>query len=99
MGPDFEIDEGFSIAQSVRFRRPWQLRVQRLTNAVFALACLSALIFLLSPRTTWCDWPRARQAQCVNNLKQIALALHGYHERYGQLPPAYVADATGRPTL
>jgi prepilin-type processing-associated H-X9-DG protein len=30
-------------------------------------------------------------------LKQIALAMHNYHEVYGCLPPAYVADENGRP--
>ena len=37
-----------------------------------------------------------RRAQCVNNLKQIALAMHNYHDRYGRFPPAYVPDTSGR---
>ncbi len=41
------------------------------------------------------EW--ARRSQCTSNLKQIMLALHNYHERYGSFPPAYVADANGRP--
>lgn len=39
----------------------------------------------------------ARRAQCVNCLKQIAVALHEYEERHGTLPPANTVDATGRP--
>ncbi|PHR86427.1 MAG: hypothetical protein COA78_37990 [Blastopirellula sp.] len=32
-----------------------------------------------------------------NNMKQIALGLHHYHEDYGAFPPAYISDEAGQP--
>ena len=39
----------------------------------------------------------ARRSQCNNNLKQIGLALQSYHDVYNSFPPAYIADANGKP--
>ena len=41
--------------------------------------------------------PGGHRMQCVNNIRNISLALHNYHSRFGSFPPAYIADANGRP--
>lgn len=39
----------------------------------------------------------ARRASCTNNMRIIGLAMQQYAHDRGSLPPAYVADADGRP--
>jgi len=60
------------------------------------LLVVPCLIALLLPAVQQAGEP-ARRTQCRNNLKEIGLALHDYHDTYGSFPPAYVADENGRP--
>ncbi|HZL91001.1 MAG TPA: DUF1559 domain-containing protein, partial [Pirellulaceae bacterium] len=39
----------------------------------------------------------ARTVGCRHNLANIGIAMHHYHDDYDSLPPAYIADASGKP--
>ncbi len=41
----------------------------------------------------------ARRMQSSNNIKQIVLAMHNYHNVYRAFPPAHGVDANGKPLL
>ena len=63
---------------------------------VVVLGCLGALFVLLRPalEQTRCD---VQRSTCKNNLKQIGLALHNYHQSYNSFPPAFVIGPDGTP--
>src|SRR5215218_2002051 len=61
-------------------------RAFTLIELLVVIAIIAVLIALLLPAVQAAR-EAARRAQCVNNLKQIALAMHNYHETMGSLPP------------
>ncbi len=82
-GNSFSVERPFWAQWSI----VWQLAIAAVVVAIFLAIVLPGFV---EPKFQ-------RRQVCIGNLQTIGRALQQYRDAYGSFPPAYIADAQGRP--
>ncbi len=75
-----------------KLRRTSPLSMLATVAAVVVIGGIVVALLLPAVRTAG---PAAHRNHCLNNVKQIVLALHIYHDVHKSFPPAYTVDVDG----
>jgi len=93
---DSELDIASGGALAGKPRRRFRVSVLTMLLLVLVLGCVFDLFTRLGRAVSGAREAACR-ARCTGNFAQLALALRNYYSDYHCLPPAYIADANGKP--
>ena len=87
----------FSALDAAYWKRGEPSRIYRPIRTLgIVIGCVCVALTLLLPLISVAR-ETARRMQCANNMKQLALMMHYYHDVYKAYPPAYTVDESGKP--
>lgn len=88
----------FHIDSKPRQKRRLPRPAFTLVELLVVITIIGILIALLLPAVQAAR-EAARRSQCINNLKQIALAMHSYHDSHKVFPPSAICNQAGGSTI
>ncbi len=92
-------EQGQSVRVVANIPDSAQQKLEQLPTMLMGMAAFGGSPFGRGGNSLASAQNAAGEAQARNNLKQIGLAMHNYNDATGSFPPAFSADAQGKPLL